>query len=932
MTAPVTNNTPVMNRFSYFKNNQPGSYNQNAVLNPNISNNQISADSPLNMSPLNPYISQNSQQVPFNGVVIDRLALHKVEYAAYAGVALSAAALLVALFNRGKVKGVSKSVKAMGEEVQKITQSNNKIEEKHTLLDKMTGQAQQLIDRLTTAVSGAETLQSGLKATAVQIYSIFDHIKEIRTSLSSQLTGRYIETPLPASLPSTLMTESAKRMQKHDLHKLGKNTTAVWVTSEHKYVDAGGLGKVPVELCETFNSVVQVFKAKGKGYIYGPLYKHKPYNTNAKIQIEFNKLENGSYLYNTYKTKGEFIKLDSFNLKIYEEGGTWHNELIDVYIEKDAANNKVPHILFDSPNSEYFNITEDDPSKIGIYSSNSSVIEPERFAFMSKVIHEFTCNLLKMKEEGKVLLSDGRKGFISENIIELPDGQKLAINELKEKGLFIVKPMEALAANDWQSGALVGLIRYMTYLKDLPFNTAAKFADINIEYVVHNGDYSGFVERDKKVDEALNNKILRLLYEKFLNGVPTSNNGSNGIKSSATSWKKLTDKNEKMASTLYYDYKVVGAQTGLTLADEVRAVSTWYAEELAKIWEIGHAFVSAHELRKLEGTFEGITNGSNKIKLIPQEKLINKANEKLGLNLKLYDENTVSAEIKAHNAKEMIGYLNKVISEAKKGNNIIKDVSLMKPELTDLSGVDEKTPVYALLGRWVDQKGIDILTESIKKLYTELETKQKQKPVFIIAGQPASGKEGEKLVNMLEAFKQSLGEKGNRVVALNGFAPHEVKILLETSPNFFNVPSWFAPCELTDIEAMAKGTIPIVTKTGGLQKVKDGETGFVTKIFSYKPDGNGAEEKFRTALETNSQSYYEELKRAYDLFVDKPEEYMEMVKRAMKTDFSWILGAPKDKKGLPVEDYEWLLNIDPKNYKGSFWAHMKALGIDFSID
>ena len=51
--------------------------------------------------------------------------------------------------------------------------------------------------------------------------------------------------------------------------------------------------------------------------------------------------------------------------------------------------------------------------------------------------------------------------------------------------------------------------------------------------------------------------------------------------------------------------------------------------------------------------------------------------------------------------------------------------------------------------------------------------------------------------------------------------------LCVAASDFIVLPSFFEPCGLEDFIASLYGTIPVAHSTGGLKKIKDGETGFL---------------------------------------------------------------------------------------------------------
>ncbi len=78
------------------------------------------------------------------------------------------------------------------------------------------------------------------------------------------------------------------------------------------------------------------------------------------------------------------------------------------------------------------------------------------------------------------------------------------------------------------------------------------------------------------------------------------------------------------------------------------------------------------------------------------------------------------------------------------------------------------------------------------------------------------------------------------------------------------MPSKFEPCGLTQMEAMAKGALPVARATGGLvNTIRDGVDGFV------------------------SYTYAETLAKALETFYDDKDTIEKMRAAAMNKDFSW---------------------------------------------
>jgi starch synthase len=97
--------------------------------------------------------------------------------------------------------------------------------------------------------------------------------------------------------------------------------------------------------------------------------------------------------------------------------------------------------------------------------------------------------------------------------------------------------------------------------------------------------------------------------------------------------------------------------------------------------------------------------------------------------------------------------------------------------------------------------------------------------------------------------------------------------LIEAGADFFIMPSIFEPCGLNQMYSQAYGTVPIVSRVGGLaDTVIDCET---------DPDsGTGL------MCEPNAASLRAALHRALKLFADH-KRYTETQHRGMARDFSW---------------------------------------------
>jgi starch synthase len=162
------------------------------------------------------------------------------------------------------------------------------------------------------------------------------------------------------------------------------------------------------------------------------------------------------------------------------------------------------------------------------------------------------------------------------------------------------------------------------------------------------------------------------------------------------------------------------------------------------------------------------------------------------------------------------------------------------------------TPVFAFVGRLFEQKGVDILVESISAMANE-------NIQFVILGTGLQQYE-ETLRNLATAHPDKVGVK----LAFSNVLAHEIY----AGSDFFMMPSRFEPCGLGQLIAMRYGSIPIVRAVGGLRDtVSEPETGLV--FWDYK-----------------AGELIAAIKRAMCLYEDT-ERMLATQIRCMIADFSW---------------------------------------------
>jgi starch synthase len=96
---------------------------------------------------------------------------------------------------------------------------------------------------------------------------------------------------------------------------------------------------------------------------------------------------------------------------------------------------------------------------------------------------------------------------------------------------------------------------------------------------------------------------------------------------------------------------------------------------------------------------------------------------------------------------------------------------------------------------------------------------------------------------------------------------------VEAGADYFLMPSLFEPCGLNQMYSQAYGTVPLVSKVGGLVD---------TVVDTIKPAEAGTGIMFPPTQE----GFNEGLQRAVALYADKAG-YAAVQRRAMQRDFSW---------------------------------------------
>ena len=488
-------------------------------------------------------------------------------------------------------------------------------------------------------------------------------------------------------------------------------------------------------------------------------------------------------------------------------------------------------------NDRFFSINPhpDNPSaQDGCYVMNEfGINEVERFAFFSKAVYE----LLKEIFEGKI------KDISRPNV---------------------------LIANDWHSGALSGLTKYFTKAQieaqRMSPELAEKMKALPIVHVAHHLGYQGW-------DYDNTSRILNSLYE---------NTATLVFKNA----KAIKNSNPRATNTLIVSDCYNQASCNFHLADRVVTVSKNYMEEVSKELGFGFDFRDILKIRKDHRNFFGIVNGYEKKLISPNKEKIEGLNTYFqGFDFRVFDEN--SLEAKNHNKAEFIKLISKIAADPDYKKSVIPLIDIYKFEDISQSVKNPaETPIFCATSRLVEQKGYDIAAQAILKLIHEFDDFKKELPIFVMGG-AGDDTNFAILTHLKDKISQINPKAGELIFVFRGYRD-QFAYAVQLASDFYLMPCRFEPCGLTQMEAMAKGALPVAMSTGGLvDTVDDGVNGFRTEVFfteGRRVYGNNLTAK---RLKNNVNAYAETLQKVLDTFYNNPQTITEMKKNAMIKNFGW---------------------------------------------
>lgn len=172
-----------------------------------------------------------------------------------------------------------------------------------------------------------------------------------------------------------------------------------------------------------------------------------------------------------------------------------------------------------------------------------------------------------------------------------------------------------------------------------------------------------------------------------------------------------------------------------------------------------------------------------------------------------------------------------------------------------------KGPIFGMICRFAQQKGVDLVLAN-RDFFLQEDCR------LIVLGT------GEK---QLETEMRALAAEAPEKVVLIAKLDEAMSHLIEAGSDFFVMPSLFEPCGLNQMYSQVYGTVPIVSRVGGLVDT-------VTDADELPATGTGL------MCEPTAPSLLNALQRAIVLYADRAR-YAAVQQHGMARDFSWKVAA-----------------------------------------
>jgi starch synthase len=175
---------------------------------------------------------------------------------------------------------------------------------------------------------------------------------------------------------------------------------------------------------------------------------------------------------------------------------------------------------------------------------------------------------------------------------------------------------------------------------------------------------------------------------------------------------------------------------------------------------------------------------------------------------------------------------------------------------------EEDAPVVGMIGRLVEQKGIDLVADGMEDL-------MRRGLQMVILGT------GE---NSYHKMLSALAERYPEQIGLHLGFDEPMAHRIEAGSDIFLMPSRFEPCGLNQLYSMKYGTVPVVSATGGL----------VDTVVDYREEAGSETDATGFLFTTHCVvEMVEAVDRALRVYKHSPEEWKDLMLRGMEQDWSW---------------------------------------------
>jgi starch synthase len=191
--------------------------------------------------------------------------------------------------------------------------------------------------------------------------------------------------------------------------------------------------------------------------------------------------------------------------------------------------------------------------------------------------------------------------------------------------------------------------------------------------------------------------------------------------------------------------------------------------------------------------------------------------------------------------------------------------------------VDNSVPVFSVISRLVEQKGIDLIMDIVPLLV-------KQNAQLVVLGS-GDGQLETALRKAAVKYPRNIGV----FIGYDEALAHQI----EAGADIFLMPSRFEPCGLNQIYSQRYGTVPIVRHTGGL----------VDTVTDTTPETLANKTATGFSFQAATPAALGETVQRALLYYREPDTWTQIICAGMKQDFSWKRSAEQY-----IELYETVLS------------------------